>query len=146
MDFSRSPSPEHALLVVSDSALTTWEPILQHSTQVVLYNPQNHALQVAVRPASTISAPEARPVLPHRLSHCPYCNRTFPSEDEEEHENGSDYAHAAAPTSRAANYFQLLEISNEISSRPASPSHSEDATPTGLANGKHFASMKSQSA
>jgi hypothetical protein len=132
MDFSRPPSPESSLSIIAESSLAPWEPILQHSTQVVLYNPTNHAL--SVRPA--VAAPETnvRPSLPRVPTHCPYCARPFSTADEEEHEDHSFRARDA-PTSRAANYFQLLEIANETSSRPPSPPPDAERPPPGLADG-----------
>lgn len=107
-----SPTPEGALVIVSheESAVDSldhpdWRPILSDSHQVVLYNSNSHAL--SVRPHS--AAPPA-PI----LDSCPYCNRPL------------DVNHNDLPFfendqhTRASNYFQLLEVANETSSRPPS--------------------------
>ncbi|KAF8630993.1 hypothetical protein AX15_002685 [Amanita polypyramis BW_CC] len=91
----------------------SWQPILQASNQVVLYNPTSHALSVDW---------SAKVHVPTRHS-CPYCKQTLPPnfsgrDEEEDKENWDwDSAHQA----RASNYFHLLELSNETSSRPGSP-------------------------
>ena len=109
-----------------------WRTILQASNQVVLYNPTSHALSVDLR---------AKSHTPSR--NCPYCNQALPT-DFNSHDNEAndeswnwDPAHQA----RAANYFQLLELSNETSSRPASPPPVEvgsTSTPQSRSNGRTF--------
>ena len=77
-----------------------WRPIFQASNQVVLYNPTSHALSI-------------RPSTHEPLSHsslCPYCNRPMPPDPEE-----------GDSQDRVANYFQLLEVSNDAYSRPSTP-------------------------
>ncbi|KZT20934.1 kinase-like protein [Neolentinus lepideus HHB14362 ss-1] len=106
--FEESPpsSPDNALVpLVNPEIESDWQPIFHASNQVVLYNPTSHALSIAHTAHATT---------------CPYCNRPFPQasfQGEEEEDNvdiSNEHAHAA-------NYFQLLAMSNEISSRPASP-------------------------
>jgi hypothetical protein len=79
-----------------------WRPILQASNQVVLYNPTSHAL--TIRPSTRKRLPST--------SVCPYCNRSMPLDEEDSDFDAED---------RAANYFQLLEVSNETYSRPSTP-------------------------
>ena len=88
-----------------------WWTILQAQNQVVLYNPTSHALSI-------------RPSVVHHdhlpdTSLCPYCNRPLPTDNE----GGED------AQDRAANYFQLLEVSNEASSRPSTPPIIEPMSP-----------------
>jgi hypothetical protein len=96
---SRSGSSSADFQLVSD-APTQWRPILQHSTQIVLYHPTSHAL--TIRPAL------APPSSPHP-AHCPYCARPF------------DEPQPDAASARAPNYFQLLQIANAAASRPPTP-------------------------
>ena len=107
------PSPRNALVVLYDSNGDTidnpaWQTILSDSHQVVLYNSDSHAL--SVRPHSNA------PTVPSHGA-CPYCNRPL---DEEIPPLSYHDSEEAAQPSRAANYFQLLEIANETSSRPPS--------------------------
>jgi hypothetical protein len=87
-------------LVAIASTDSEWQPIYQASSQVVLYNPTSHAL--SIRSSMHEHLPSS--------SLCPYCNRPLPSESEGS--NAQD---------RVANYFQLLEVSNEMYSRPSTP-------------------------
>ena len=118
-EFSQPTSPSGALVVVphldepdeldlstavATNELATWRPILSDSHQVVLYNSGSHAL--TVRPhAST----------PDLISTCPYCHRPLDLMREEPSQ------FEGTPHTRASNYFQLLEIANETSSRSSSP-------------------------
>ena len=90
-----------------------WRTILQAQNQVVLYNPTSHAL--SIRPSSM-----HQNHLPD-TSLCPYCNRPLPADDE----SGGDIQ------DRVANYFQLLEVSNEAFSRPSTPPSIEPMSPAG---------------
>ncbi|TFK47510.1 kinase-like protein [Heliocybe sulcata] len=99
-------SPDNALIPLADTDVESdWHPIFHASNQVVLYNPTSHALSIAHTAHATS---------------CPYCNRPFPQasfqreEEEDVIDVSSDHAHAA-------NYFQLLAMSNQAYSRPASP-------------------------
>ncbi|KAF8325815.1 kinase-like domain-containing protein, partial [Cantharellus anzutake] len=86
---------------------------LVSQNQVVLYNASSKGLTVNyIHPAChTVEEPDA--------STCPYCHRPL-----------DEYNHSApqAPTSdhRAPNYFHLLAIHNESTSRPLTPPHLED--------------------
>jgi hypothetical protein len=106
---SRSGSSSADFQLVSE-APTQWRPILQHSTQIVLYHPTSHAL--TIRPALAPPSPS-----PHHPAHCPYCARPF---DEPQ----PDVASARAP-----NYFQLLQIANAAASRPPTPPLADAAPP-----------------
>ena len=114
------------------SSENEWQPILQSSNQVVLYNPQSHALTISQRS----SLPPESSVIATRKTHreCPYCKQNLPPsfiepesplEDTEDDvfEDFDEDIHDTDPAydSRAANYFQLLAISNETNSRPSSP-------------------------
>lgn len=93
-----------------------WRPILSDSSQVVLYNPTNHAL--TVRPHNALPPITASPP-----GSCPFCHRPIGVSDSPEAPRtffDTDPRH-----SRAANYFHLLEVANETSSRPASPGFSD---------------------
>ncbi|KAF8526599.1 kinase-like protein [Hysterangium stoloniferum] len=95
---SPPPSPRHSLI-----------PILHVSRQVVLYNPTSHALSIGDRSGTDV-APKSTPLV------CPYCDRPFSPKSS----SGDGSAGELSQDSRAHNYFQLLEVSNE-SSRPATP-------------------------
>ncbi|KAI5116294.1 hypothetical protein M0805_002164 [Coniferiporia weirii] len=137
---SRPVSPQGALVVLPHSDSTageleqpTWRTILSDSHQVVLYNSDSHAL--SVMPHSAV---------PSTLGTCPYCNRPLDVAPDE-----PPYFEPDQRT-RASNYFQLLEIANETSSRPPSlgrsrlgpgsiGSSSENGIPSRSENGQGFA-------
>jgi hypothetical protein len=135
MSTPSSPTTSTVALV-STSPEAEWQPILHASHQVVLYNPKSHALTISRKP--TLSEPSTSSVIPARAPrHCPYCKQTLPAsgydEDELEHSHDDDEVldeidSDPAYHSRATNYFQILEVSNELTSRPASPYsiHSDD--------------------
>ena len=116
LDELEPPSPIGALVALGTDQ---WQPILHVSNQVVLYNPTSHAISIRThsRPPSPSLARHAR---------CPYCHRSLtPNGGRRHHEedvldSDVEEEHIERVSSRAANYFQLLEIANE-SSRPASP-------------------------
>lgn len=113
------------------SSESEWQPILHSSNQVVLYNPHSHALTISKRS----SLPPESAVIATRTTHqkCPYCKQKLPestTDNESPVEDIEDDVfedfediHDTDPAydSRAANYFQLLAISNETTSRPSSP-------------------------
>ncbi|KAF8872736.1 kinase-like domain-containing protein [Infundibulicybe gibba] len=106
----RSPSPDRAVmaLVVPEPE---WQPILHVSNQVVVYNPTSHALSIQHRESSESSRQP-----------CPYCKQPLPpgfqpNDFEDQIEMDSDPAY----DSRVTDYFKLLAIANETSSRPSSP-------------------------
>ncbi|EDR06625.1 uncharacterized protein LACBIDRAFT_299595 [Laccaria bicolor S238N-H82] len=137
MSLSSSPfSSAVALVPVSDPE---WQPILHASNQVVLYNPTSHALTISHSTNVTTGFPSTS-TAPVKASRdcCPYCKRVLPSafdydpfddsgdrihsHDEDEEEEGIESLSSdPAYTSRVSDYFQLLEIANESSSRPSSP-------------------------
>ncbi|KAF8639011.1 hypothetical protein AX17_001790, partial [Amanita inopinata Kibby_2008] len=106
-----------------------WRPILQASNQVVLYNPTSHALSV------DHSTRFSR----RRCHSCPYCKQALPrefnsglgDEDEDAVSDVDDLDSDPAQFARASNYFQLLELSNETSSRPSSPPPPESSSSRG---------------
>lgn len=108
-----------------------WRPILQASNQVVLYNPTSHALSVDLLAKS--HAPS------HRTS-CPYCKQALPADFDSHGDEPCEDSWSGDPVhpARAANYFQLLELSNETLSRPASPPPVEvgNTTPGSRSNGR----------
>jgi hypothetical protein len=146
---SRSQSSSIDLQLVSELT-TQWTPILQHSTQVVLYNPTSHAL--TIRPALAPAVAPDRPHAPRRLSRCPYCSRPF--DLDEDHASPppthAEKAHVLPGVSeRAPNYFELLQIANETASRPATPPLLDDAEMTpqprpGMAEGYFEAFFKEE--
>jgi hypothetical protein len=87
-----------------------WRTILQAQNQVVLYNATSHALSIRPSAVHQDHLPDT--------SLCPYCNRPLPVD-----EGGGD------TQDRAANYFQLLEVSNEAFSRPSTPPVIEPMSP-----------------
>ncbi|EIN08699.1 kinase-like protein [Punctularia strigosozonata HHB-11173 SS5] len=110
---SRSPSPNSALVP------SEWHTILQASNQVVLYNPTSHAISIRRSPGALSRA--ALPAL------CPYCHRVLSEDtghtavDDLDDVKLEDLARAANSSSRAPDYFQLLEVANETLSRPSTP-------------------------
>lgn len=103
-----------ALITVAiPSADQGWRTILQAQNQVVLYNPTSHALSIRPSAVHQDHLPDT--------SLCPYCNRPLPTDNE-----GGDDAQ-----DRAANYFQLLEVSNEVFSQPSTPPIIEPVSPAG---------------
>ncbi|KAG6905740.1 hypothetical protein DXG01_000989, partial [Tephrocybe rancida] len=104
-------SPNHAVIALVP-AEHEWQPVFHVSNQVVLYNPRSHAL--SIRKSNNF---------PERLrGPCPYCKQPLPAGfepdvDEEIDALDSDPAYH----SRASDYFQLLAIANETSSRPSTP-------------------------
>ncbi|KAF9459711.1 kinase-like domain-containing protein [Collybia nuda] len=106
-------SPNHAVVALIQPE-PEWQPIFHVSNQVVLYNPTSHAL--SIRPSSNF--PE-RP----RQS-CPYCKQILPLDFEAEpdiDDSCETLDSDPAYHSRASDYFQLLAIANETSSRPSTP-------------------------
>lgn len=81
-------------------------PILHASHQVVLYNPTSHAVTIHDRATASSLEHRGKPLF------CPYCERPFDTE--------LDDGTSRRGTGRAHNYFQLLEVSNELS-RPGTP-------------------------
>ncbi|KAL0958459.1 hypothetical protein HGRIS_000601 [Hohenbuehelia grisea] len=115
MDESLPSSPSRGALALIP-ADPEWRPILHASNQVVLYNPTSHAL--SIRPASP-NNPAARS--------CPFCKRPLSHSVDPEVDHDEDPFTESEPNfdpshhSRAANYFHLLAIANDISSRPSTP-------------------------
>ena len=99
------------ITVATPSVDQEWRTILQAQNQVVLYNSTSHAL--SIRPSVV-----HQDRLPH-TSLCPYCNRPLPTDNE-----GGEDVH-----DRAANYFQLLEVSNEAFSLPSTSPVIEPMSP-----------------
>ncbi|KAJ7243169.1 kinase-like domain-containing protein [Mycena haematopus] len=103
------PSSPHGALVALVPSEHEWQPIFHVSNQVVLYNPTSHAL--AIRPSS--DPPRAqRP--------CPYCHQALPPNFRPDPELEDDPVDSEA-SFRASNYFHLLAIANETTSRPSTP-------------------------
>ena len=106
-------TPDHQLLALPPQD-PEWQPVLHVSNQVVLYHPTSHAL--VIKPSNN---------LPERLRRpCPYCKQTLPVDYEPELDVDDDIASQdtdPAYHSRATDYFRLLAVANEASSRPVSP-------------------------
>lgn len=83
------------------------------SNEVVLYNPTSHALTIAST-GRFVPHPPTPPPLVESVDVCPYCRRPFNSPDED--------SRSLPRFSRVANYFQLLAVANDVTSRPSSPS------------------------
>nr|GAT52003.1 other/IKS protein kinase [Mycena chlorophos] len=109
-------SPLGALVPLTSSQPTEqhdWQTIFHVSNQVVLYNPTSHAL--SIRHAAQLPTPVPKP--------CPYCKQPLPSDfhaPELVEEDDTDNIDAEA-SFRASNYFHLLAIANETTSRPSTP-------------------------
>lgn len=110
------PSPIRAVVALVPAADPDWQPILHAPNQVVLYNPTSHAVTIR----QSLNVPEK----PHPP--CPYCKQTLPLGFEPDTDVIVDDSFETLDSdpayfSRANDYFQLLEIANETSSRPSSP-------------------------
>lgn len=107
-ELSGLPSPSQALVILprneesDEFDLPAWRTILSDSYQVVLYNSDSHAL--SVRPQTSV---------PASLRGCPYCHRPYGGA-------ANEPLHFEHQHTRAPNYFQLLEVANDINSRPSS--------------------------
>ncbi len=157
---SRQETPEE---------LEQWQPILHASNQVVLYNPRSHALSIAAAssgvrlPSGGVvarrhqrdSTADARRVIGDM---CPYCKQELPTDFvgftahtdadteirwEENGEASEEYEEVSSDPayhSRASDYFRLLAIANETSSRQpsrsTSPYHVDDRE-RGRSGGTH---------
>jgi len=110
---SRQEDSRALITVAIPSVDQGWRTILQAQNQVVLYNPTSHALSIRPSVVRQDRLPDT--------SLCPYCGRPLPTDNE----GGDD------TQDRAANYFQLLEVSNEALSRPSTPSVIEPTSPMG---------------
>jgi glutaredoxin len=108
LDESEPPSPRGALVALVPSE-HDWQPIFHVSNQVVLYNPTSHAL--SIRPSNF--PPRAR-------RPCPYCKQGLPTDFRSDSELEDDVVDAEA-SFRASNYFHLLAVANETTSRPSTP-------------------------
>jgi glutaredoxin len=112
--FSESPpsSPSREVVALVPSGLEhEWQPIFHASNQVVLYNPTSHALSIS----SSSNYP------PRERHQCPYCKQALPSDFGPEPELEDAAVESDSASFRASNYFQLLAIANETSSRPSTP-------------------------
>jgi len=112
MSSSTPSSPAHQLLALPPTD-PEWQPVLHVSNQVVLYHPTSHAL--VIKPSNN---------LPERLRRpCPYCKQTLPPDYEPDLDVDDIAFQDSDPAyhSRASDYFRLLEVANEASSRPVSP-------------------------
>jgi hypothetical protein len=117
---SLSPSPPVVssalvpLLSSSDSLSPTWRPILQASNQVVLYNPTSTHLPSVVslllrKPRHVhIAIDHSHPILSPSPNSSHVLTDATTEDDEQSH-------------TLASNYFQLLAIANESSSRSSTP-------------------------
>ncbi|KAH9940700.1 kinase-like protein [Amylocystis lapponica] len=149
-DESELPSPSNALVALAPLD-PEWQPILHVSNQVVLYNPTSHALSIRTHSRHPRSS---SPALALRAGgdRCPYCHRFLPGDLHEEDTDDSletEFVDGFEGRTRAANYFQLLEIANDTASRPASPhfSSSPGFTPLNIGtSGDTSGSTSAQSA
>ncbi|KAJ7207213.1 kinase-like protein [Mycena pura] len=108
------PESPHGALVALVPSEPNWQTIFHVSNQVVLYNPTSHAL--SIRHSSHFPPRIRRP--------CPYCKQALPTDFRPDLE---DDALDAEASFRASNYFHLLEIANETTSRPSTPPSSSEA-------------------
>lgn len=145
---TRPPSPPRSpLSQVPLQENEQWQTILHASNQVVLYNPQSHALSVASASTNPPAALTLRRLTAltepsTRIHPCPYCNQNLP---EGFHRFAPPFQHSGnahedrweplvgqegelesidndpAYHSRASDYFQLLAIANDRFSRTPTP-------------------------
>lgn len=141
---SRQETPEE---------LEQWQPILHASNQVVLYNPRSHALSIAAA-SSGVRLPSGGVVARRHQHDatadtrrvigdmCPYCKQELPTDfagfaahtdvdteirwegNGEVSDDFEEVSSDPAYHSRASDYFRLLAIANESSSRRPSRSSS----------------------
>lgn len=133
-DDTAQSSPSSAIVAL-EPLDPEWQPILHASNQVVLYNPTSHALSIQRRSPTPRAATVMRRVL--TVGRCPYCHRSISNprtlgEDDRDSDTGEmedteDSDFDENPRSRAANYFQLLQVANESSSVPQTPRSSSPA-------------------
>jgi hypothetical protein len=108
---SQPSSPHGALVALVPSPEHEWQPIFHASNQVVLYNPTSHALSIQ----HSFNSPP-----PSSRRPCPYCHQTLPPDFRPDPELEDDPVNAES-SFRASNYFHLLAIANETTSRPSTP-------------------------
>jgi glutaredoxin len=108
------PESPHGALVALVPSEPDWQTIFHVSNQVVLYNPTSHAL--SIRHSSHFPPRIRRP--------CPYCKQALPADFHPDLEADALDAEASF---RASNYFHLLEIANETTSRPSTPPSPSEA-------------------
>ncbi|KAJ7028008.1 kinase-like domain-containing protein [Mycena alexandri] len=112
LDESQPSSPHGgALVALVPSEQHEWQPIFHVSNQVVLYNPTSHAL--SIRHSANFPPRERRP--------CPYCHQTLPADFLPPDSELEDEVVDSEASFRASNYFHLLEIANDTTSRPSTP-------------------------
>lgn len=128
-----APSSSTAIVALAPAAVDPeWQAILHVSNQVVLYNPTSHAISIRTHSRLTTPAPSA--VARTTGERCPYCHRSMPAglRGERVVDGSLDSAYLdeleGHSWTRASNYFQLLEIANETSSRPSTPPSSSFPT------------------
>ncbi|KAJ7053284.1 kinase-like protein [Mycena amicta] len=114
-EISPHDSPHGALIaLVPAPEQPDWQTIFHVSNQIVLYNPTSHAL--SIQRAAQYPPPVRRP--------CPYCKQPLPADfdaaDLAVEDDDADTLDAET-SFRASNYFHLLAIANETSSRPSTP-------------------------
>lgn len=112
---SSSPSPSTLQLIPlssQDEQNSLWRRIYTGSDAVVLYNPTSHALAVRNEAGEQELPPEDRRL---ETPICPYCRQSIPAGASNGHGPSVDQA---SSSSRAPNYFHLLSLANEASSRP----------------------------
>lgn len=107
-----------------------WRRIYTGSNAVVLYNPTSHALAVRNEAGERSLHPEQRRM---EAIICPYCRQKVPASDADGGGNHNEVEQGPSAT-RAPNYFHLLSLANEASSRPTtrppSPAQRASVFPT----------------
>lgn len=130
------PSPSRALMVLTPAPTvygddTEWQAILHSSNQVVLYNPRSHALSISHSANLPMLCPYCKQALPlgfdpgtlsaHSQLSAHNYDRERGNTEEELEEQIESLSTDPAYHSRASDYFQLLEMANDASSRPSTP-------------------------
>jgi hypothetical protein len=83
----------------------------------------------------------ANPHHPRQTSSCPYCKQPLPADFDFDSDTDIDTTLDSASTfsSRAPNYFQLLAVANETSSRPSTPPPGTEGDARGMGRSSAFA-------
>ncbi|KAL5635272.1 hypothetical protein ACGC1H_003087 [Rhizoctonia solani] len=94
---------------------TLWQPILRASDQIVLYNPDSHAINIVPASLNTVSTfplPFTNGQSSNSSSVCPYCNRPMDEMPHNFTRNGSSHVYNMPQIEMSPEYFQVLQDVN----------------------------------
>ncbi|EUC58803.1 kinase [Rhizoctonia solani AG-3 Rhs1AP] len=94
---------------------TLWQPILRASDQIVLYNPDSHAINIvpaSLNTVSTFSLPFTNGQSSNSSSVCPYCNRPMDEMPHNFTRDGSSHVYNMPQIEMSPEYFQVLQDVN----------------------------------